>query len=390
MMNLTTAFGKASAAWTWFTREFLKVTILRVVIAAVMFAGASAFVNAGSKKYYADFIMPPSFRHVDYLERETFMRNYIDAQNLGPDDIVVLGDCVSFGHGVDLSYPAFINVEGKRIVNISMQSFNYNFMALTLDAAAEKGVKHFIIQLHPFEYYKFDEKAWRTLTSSNPATVKQGQSEWVEQTKVNWRQQNIGNIQGMFETGLFKDYKPWRNFSGVLRYDIRGKWKLFANRFAYDDWSGIDKSFYTSRTTRRRNFKVPLSRERQRKIIAKKTSFWEYFILNDKPAFIESAKNHSPTKRMSAMLNERGLTATFLMVPTFVDFLTETTELTAEDMRAATQIYKDIAESHGHKFINLLDDPDLIPHMYHYDNLTFDGHMVMGKKLTNLLAGEYN
>lgn len=73
------------------------------------------------------------------------------------------------------------------------------------------------------------------------------------------------------------------------------------------------------------------------------------------------------------------------MVPTDVPFIAENSDLEPKDMRRAAEIYRKIVEDEGHSFINMLDDPDLVPLMYHYDNLTVKGHEVMGTKLTTIM-----
>jgi len=392
MSILTTGFGKAGRAWTWFTREFLKVTLLRVAFVALILIATSSWIKVRTQTYFSAMTMPPSFRHVDVIHREAFLLEYLRAHNLDENTVVVFGDCVTFGHGVKRSYTDYLEIPGKRVVNVSMQSFQVNLMSVALDYAIKQGVTDFIVQLHPFENYPAEQGSWTSITRSNPTnsgTDPESDLDYLKQSRVNWRVQSVAQNPKLYQIGLFEVRKPWIEFSQYLRYDFLSKLKIFATRYAFDDWSGLDKTYYSYRTFRRDNFKKQLPTERQISIIEKKPAFWRYFIVKDKEEFVKLANYASVPKRLATILNDKGLKGVFIMVPTFTKVMAEYSDLSVKDMQTSAEIYGNIVRAENQKYINLLEDPELTAHMYHYDNLTIEGQKLMGKKLSGMLAEEF-
>jgi hypothetical protein len=393
MSKLTIGFSKAESSWQWFMSELLKVTLLRVIIVALIVVTTTSWVNARSQKYFSTFTMPPSFRHVDVIHREAFLMEYLRAQNLDENTIIVFGDCVTFGHGVKQSYTEHLQIPGKRVVNVSMQSFQMNLMTIALDYATEQGVTDFVVQLHPFENYRAEQSSWTSTATSYPVSVAENSDDsydYLQQSIVNWRVQSVAQHRKLYQTGLYLDRAPWIKTSQHIRYDFLSKIKVLATRYAFDDWFGIDKSYYSYRTFRRDNFKKPLSSERQISIIEKKPAFWRYFIVEDKNEFLTEAVHASAPKRLASILNDKGLRAVFMMVQTFTDVMAAHSDLTVEDMQASAEVYGKIVQAENHAYINLLEDPELTAHMYHYDNLTIEGQKLMGEKLSIMLTEEFS
>lgn len=285
-------FDTALAAWLWFVREFLRLTWLRALFIAGLFGLCSLFINAKSDQYYAGLTMPPSFRHVGDLDRDRVFFNYLKAHKVDENTVLVFGDCVTFGHGVKKLFTEFMDIDGHRIVNLSMQSMNYSLASMLIEAAYERGVRKVIIQLHPFENYPAEQSSWMSLSKSFPQAGYQEYGNNIAygpQSRVNRRWLISGYMKGVREIGLFEKTRPWRHLSANLKYDILGNWCLFANRFAFDDWSSIDKSKFAHRTNRIDSYKIPLTKEYQQSIIKKKSAFWKYFIIEDEEEFIKKA-----------------------------------------------------------------------------------------------------
>ena len=356
---------------------------------ALLFLALFTYVAAGrTQAYYAAFEMPPSFRHMDASSLRQVLVDYLEAQQVGPDTLLVLGDCVAFGHGVKRSFSSYLKAPGLRVVNVSMQSFRYDLMLATIVEAQRRGVNNVLIQLHPFEDYAFEARMWEAL--SLPAVDVGSAVDFVQQAEANWRRLSAATEQGSDNSYyLARSDTPWTAFSTLLRNDVLARWSLYRDRFAIDDWSQSRLSYYAERTHRIDSYARILPVERQIQILESQSDFWPAFVISDREAYRSRVLKHSAPARLASTMRDLGMNAVFVWAPTFVDFLTEHTVLERQDLVTAASTMEGIVASFGYGFINLLEDPILDAQMMHYDNLTVQGQETMGNTLNVLLAGAF-
>lgn len=347
-------------------------------------------------EYYRTFDAPPSFRHFDPMDLKRVLIDYLDAHTAGPDTVLVLGDCVAFGHGVVTPFPSLLAFPGFRVLNISMQTFRYDLMLIVIDAAMARGVKHVLVQLHPFEDYRREAKQWRSLKAqrlgrdeADIAGVEQiSARELVEDAKANWPVMAL-TIKG--GSDRFYDYReqvPTGTLTTLLRYHILSAWPLYRNRFAFDDWGGFRVSYYTERTHRSDSYVTPLPEAMQRQIFTEQAEFFSRFVIEDRRAYADDMARYSAPARLAAVLASAGADAMFVMVPTFIDKIQANSSLPADDLVFASATMRSIATARGVRYLDYLTDPELVAEMMYFDNLTAKGQALLGRKLASDLALE--
>jgi hypothetical protein len=354
----------------------------------------TAFVSVQTAEYYRSFEAPPSFRHFDPMDLKRVLLDYLDAHDAGPDTVLVLGDCVAFGHGVVTPFPSMLSFPGYRVLNVSMQSFRHDLQLIVLEEALARGVKHVLVQLHPFEDYAREAKQWRWLKAQRlggaerdvPGVDRVSAQELIEDAKANWPVMAL-TIKG--GTDRFYDYSeqlPTGTLSTLLRYHVLSAWPLYRNRFAVDDWSGLQVSYYTERTHRSDTYVTPLSEEMQRQIFKEQAEFFTRFVIHDRAAYADDMARYSAPARLAAVLASAGADAVFVMVPTFIDKIEANSELRADDLVFASSTMRGIAASRGFRYVDYLTDPALVAEMMYFDNLTAKGQQLLGRRLADDLG----
>lgn len=349
----------------------------------------TAIVAARTTDYYRAMDTPPSFRHMDPMDLQRVLVDYLEAHDAGPDTVLVLGDCVAFGHGVTTPFPSMLSFPGYRVLNVSMQSFRYDLMLVVIQEALNRGVKHVIVQLHPFEDYRAEAAQWRHLRAQRtsqqdddvagvdvlPAT------ELVADARANWPVIALAIKEGTDRFYDYSEHLPTGTLSSWLRYRVLSAWPLYRNRFAFDDWSGLKLSYYTERTHRQDSYVATLPDSQQQQIFADQAPFFARFAIADRDAYVDSMTRYSGPARAAAVLQSAGADALFVMAPTFVDKIDAHTALHSDDLAFASDTMRRIVTARGFAYIDYLRDPELDAEMVHFDNLTAKGQQLLGRKL---------
>lgn len=370
-------------------------TVLPVLFAIGFLALFTWFTAERTAAYYRGLSAPPSFRHLDAMDLKRVLTDYLDAHHAGPDTVLVLGDCVAFGHGVIDPFPSLLRLPGYRVLNISMQSFRYDLMLIVIDEAMRRGVKNVMVQLHPFEDYTAEAAFWkrlkaqrlRTTVDQVPAASGLSAAELLADAEANWRVMALSHLEGTERFYEYSAHFPTATLSAVLRYDLLSAWPLYRDRFAFDDWSGLDLSYYTTRTERADSYVETLPEAQQRDIFKSQADFFAKFIIHDRSAYAAEMSNFSAAARMAKVLSSNGANALFIMAPTFVDKLEANTALKGEDLAFASQTMREIVGRYSFPYLDYLRDPELDEQMVHFDNLTARGQRLLAQRLTADLAG---
>jgi hypothetical protein len=376
------------------TAEFMKFTWLRVALILGFLAIFNVAATAISNRVLIEAEVPPSYRHLDELGLKSLTERVLDLKGVGPDTILIMGDCIAFGHGVKLPFSSHMNIPGRNILNISMQSMKPYLMTSVLGAARERGVEDVIIQLHPFENYAYDQISWEKFNEDFPvANLPDGAQlptgdKLLEQSQRHWFESTIRRQLFTPKDYLFKHpdwgYR-WVGLSTYLRFHILNNIPLYRDRYLVD-YAGPKLSFFSSRTNRADSFRGQLSQERQIEILKSKTSFWKLFDLSEDDTYRDRIMKSSAPARQAAYMDHAGMNATFLLAPTFMDKMVKHTLLEEEDFQIMRSVLRDSVVQYGADFIDLLDDPELGENMHHYDNLTVVGHQILGERLSAMLA----
>jgi hypothetical protein len=381
------AIGEVAAT---LRQDFMRLTMIRVVVATLVVVLCSYLSVGRTKSYYSDFVMPPSFRHMDPTILHPVISDYLDGQRASGDTLLVLGDCIAFGHGVTESFSRFLKIPDVRIVNVSMQTFRYDLMILTIKEAARRGVKRVLIQLHPFEDYGFEARLWEALTVRHPVSLAEraelSQPDFVQQAAANWRLLATALKSGRLSFHEVPPYDLALAFSSFLRYDVLSGWSLYRNRFAIDDWLGLKLSFYTARTQRSDSFVERFPEQRQIQILAEQSWLWPKFVIADRAQYRERALQFSAPVRLARTMKDLGMNATFFMAPTLVDLIGKHTVIPPSDLMFVSQTMKEAVTAYGFRYIDFLENVELERNMIHYDNLTADGQKLLGRLLNEQLA----
>lgn len=370
-------------------------TLLQAACAVGFLWLFTSFVAARTATYYRDMPAPPSFRHMDAMDLKRVLVDYLDAQHAGPDTVLVLGDCVAFGHGVIHPFPSMLKFPGYHVVNISMQSFRYDLMLLIIDEAMRRGVTHVLVQLHPFEDYVAEAAFWKRLKAQRlhqsidtvPGVDALSARELIDDAEANWRVMALAQKEG---TERFYDYDqhvPTATLTEWLRYDVLSAWPLYRDRFAIDDWSSLGLSYYTSRTHRTDSYVATLPEQQQRDIFKSQLDFFAKFVIADRPAYTADMERYSAAARIAAVLKAGNADAVFIMAPTFIDRIEANTSLRRADLAFASETMRRIVSARGFPYLNYLQDAELDAQMVHFDNLTAEGQRLLAGKLNADLSG---
>jgi len=377
----------------WFRNDFMVLNGRRIVIVALLIATYSLLSQYTAKRFYASSDMPPAFRNMDMSSALRLTHDYLDSNEVGSDTILVLGDCVAYGHGSAKSFSHYLNFPGRRIVNLSMQSYNYSLMLDSIDYAARKGVKNFVLQIHPFENFFKESKNWKKQAGERTAEDMTTE-EILQLSSVIWRKKSLAmiNTQRSFS---FREENTndsfWQPYSNWLRTDFLASFDLFRNRFIVDNVLGIQASYFSIANRRRNSFAKPMTIDRQIEIFKRDSLqwLWKSFVIEDFQEFEKAIVSYSPQARIAKYAQEKKLKLAFVMVPTFIDKIIKYTQLSRVDFISANEVYKQVAKSYGASYYDYLDDPNFPAYMYHYDNLTADGHKVFGSSLQGDLGNEF-
>ena len=363
-------------------------TLLSCVFAIAFLWLFTGIVSKRTADYYGAMTAPPSFRHMDPMDLRRVLIDYLDAHHAGPDTVLVLGDCVAFGHGVINPFPGLLQLPGYRMLNISMQSFRPDLMLIVLDEARQRGVKHFLIQLHPFGEYRNEAEQWRRLraqrTNTTAADVEGVRTvtpaALIADAEANWKviALTLKSDERFYDEG---ERVPTGTLTSALRYDLLSAWPLYRDRFAFDDWSGFGFSYYTERTHRTDSYNATLPESQQRQIFAEQADFFRRFVIADRPAYVDEMTNYSATARFASVLKSFNADAVFVMAPTFVDKIAAHTALPADDLRFVSDTMRKIVTDHGFRYLDYLGDPGLDAEMVHFDNLSATGQRILGDRL---------
>ncbi len=368
------------------------LTLLQALFAALFLWLFTIAVDSRTATYYRDMPAPPSFRHMDAMDLKRVLFDYLDAHAAGPDTVLVLGDCVAFGHGVVQPFPQLIELPGFRLLNISMQSFRYDLMLLVIDEALRRGVRQVLVQLHPFEDYRAEATFWKRLKSQRlgtdavPGVSSLSPRELIDDAEQNWRVMALANTEG---TERFYDYDahfPTATLSGLLRYQLLSAWPLYRSRFAVDDWSGLQLSYYTARTHRSDSYTATLPESQQREIFAAQADFFARFVIDDRDAYASEMAEYSAAARIASVLEGAGAEAVFMMAPTFVNKIERNTSLTRADLEFASTTMRAIVGRRGYAYLDYVRDAELGDQMVHFDNLTAVGQQMLARRVASDLA----
>ena len=212
---------------TWYAEDFMKLTPRRALFCAVYVAFFSWGSNIVASRYYASDDMPPPFRNMDMAAAWENMKLYMEAQKMGSQSMLVVGDCVAYGNGSAKAFPHYISSPDKQVVNLSMHSFNYELMLKTIDYAHSRGVRDIMVQLHPFHNYRKDASEFQTaLTESMGSkgvtiadisaadSVQVASNEWKEVSVAMDSKQRKFSFHKSLEKSEVLKYSSW------LRYDM--------------------------------------------------------------------------------------------------------------------------------------------------------------------------
>lgn len=374
------------------TREFMRFSWLRVGLIAIFLVlfnfGATAISNAVLVKAE----VPLSYRHMDELGLRPLAHRLLHLKNVGPETLLVMGDCITFGHGVKLPYPSFMTIPQRNILNISMQSMNPNLMLSVLGAAHARGVRDVIIQLHPFEDYSREQESWILLSQQYPVSMNSNYPNDVDpkniltQSQENWYRQMLGKYFRSVPEALLS-FLNWRRLSILLRYHILPSVPLYRDRHLID-YAGPKLSYFSNRTDRIDSYRGHVKPDRQLQILKSQEALWKKFDVSEDNTYHERVIEVSAPARMAAYMREVGMKGTFFLAPTFVEKMTDHTILEDEDFEIMRRALRDAVLQHGARFIDFLDDPELAANMQHFDNLTVEGHKLLGKRLSALYSAD--
>jgi hypothetical protein len=374
----------ADRCWNWIGHP----TLLSCAFAIGFLWLFNGLVAQRTAEYYGAMSAPPSFRHMDPMDLKRVLIDYLDAHRPGPDTVLVLGDCVAFGHGVVTPFPGMLEVPGYRVLNISMQSFRFDLMLIVLDEAMQRGVKHVVIQLHPFGEYRNDAAQWRRLKAQRAGTTEAGiggvrsstPAELIADADANWKviALTLKSDERFFDAG---ERLPTGTLTSALRYDVLSAWPLYRSRFAFDDWSGFGFSYFTERTHRTDSYLETLPEAQHRQIFAEQADFFRRFVISDRSAYAGEMTEYSATARIASVLRAANADAVFVMAPTFVEKIAANTELPAADLQFVSDTMRQVVEAHGFRYLDYLADADFEAEMVHFDNVTAKGQQMLGERL---------
>jgi hypothetical protein len=374
----------------WYEQEFMRFTPRRLVLTILLVAVFSLASDRLTLGYYARDNMPPAFRNMDMASAVPNIRIYAAAQGIGPGTLLVLGDCVGYGNGSAKAFTHYLSVPGYRNVNVSMHSYNYNLMLLTIDEAVAKGVRDVVVQIHPFHNYRKDAAEWRDALAARYGTgttvADLDADELVAVAADEWRGTGVAmdSTQKRFSFHQSLDRTRMLEFSSWLREDVAAHVGLYRNRYALDVALGLKTSFFSIMTNRVDSFTEPLPLKRQQEIFAaaEMDFLWKMFVISDRDAYAREMMDYSPQARFARYAQLKGINLVLLMVPTIVKQIDEYTVIGPDDLTFASEAFAAIARRYHAGYLDYLTDPELAKVMYHYDNLTAAGQQVFGAKLT--------
>ena len=373
--------------FTLIISDFMKFTPLRLLLISLFIIAIVQYSSAKKEEYLAAQEVPPSYRHMDELFLEHIIDDTLAAKKVDGSTLLILGDCVAFGHGVIRPFSSYLSVPNYDILNISMQTFAFALMESTIQKAADLGVKNVVIQLHPFTDFKAEADRWSRayIPHSEEADVLLNGTSFAEVAKQNWKNYTtVRNIYRKGKNGLYFDKYQWLQMSSILRYEILRHIPLYRDRFIIDDMA-LKRSTFSKRQNRIDSYTKPLPEHRQIEILVKKARFFENFKINNPNEYMETLHQISAPARMAAILESNGMRGIFVLAPTFVEKMVENTGIQHEDFNIMRQMIKKSVESRGSIFIDFLEDEELSKNMRHFDNITVLGHKILARKLNPIL-----
>ncbi len=385
MKALTDEIGATLGRLTW------RRLLLTLALFALMNAGIAA--ARLPQRHLAELSMPPSFRHMDEATMRVGVQDYLAAQDIGPHCVLVMGDCVTFGHGVRQSYTDFLEYRDRRVVNLSMQSLHPALTLLIVEEAGQAGVRDFIFQLHPFEHYSLKtavDSFWRRSNPDEHGRPLPGEpdlpalddAQLMQFAREQFRAFSLSMIPSKkLWYGPFKD-AVWEA-STVLRLDLLSRLPAYRQRFLIDTFYGLRHSTYSDRWQRIDSYTRPLPPARQASILGHpdREAFFAAFKVEDPQAFQDEQARFGLISALASYFSRNGMTAVFFMVPTIVDVVDANTVIEARDLRDASSAYRAIVEAHGLTYLDYLEEPQLSNHMRHFDNLTVEGQRRLADRL---------
>ncbi|WP_033069316.1 hypothetical protein [Thalassospira australica] len=376
----------------WLKTDFMQITPLRFGLIILFVATASLISQLIARQFYAADDMPPPFRNMDMSTALVQTQEYLDAQGIGPNTVLILGDCVAYGHGATKSFTHSLKLPNYQIVNLSMQSFNYNLMLASIDYAYQKGVRNIIVQLHPFHNYLQDAQEWY-IKASRSAT-EMNADELVDTSRKLWRDTGLAMINTQRRYSFHEQVKDggfWSSYSAWLRSDLLGSFALYRNRYILDATSDIDESYFSFVSQRIDSYVDPLSDDQQVEILERDAMqpIWNAFVIRDQEEYESIIREYSPQTRISSYARQKGINTAFVMVPTFVDKVAEHTNIRRKDLEFSSSVFREIATQYDATYLDYLSNETLSTYMYHYDNLTAEGQKIFGKILEKDLNGTF-
>jgi hypothetical protein len=373
----------------WYEQEFMRFTARRVVLTIVFVVLISLGTNPLAHRFYASDDMPPAFRNMDMATALPNIRDYAAAQQLGPGSLLVVGDCVGYGNGSAKAFTHYLQVPGLRNVNVSMHSFNYNLMLLTIDEAVASGVRDVVVQIHPFSYYRRDADRLRIVLEDRygkgTTVADLSADDLVAVAAREWRDTAVEmeSTQAQFSFDRSIDRTRLLQFSQWLREDVASRVGLYRNRYALDAL-GLQVSFFSTMTNRADTFIDPMPMAQQEEIFtsARMEFLWKQFVIADRDTFAQEMMDYSPQARFARYAQLKGIRLVFVMVPSMHKKIEELTVIGPDDLTFASAAFAAIARRYGAGYLDYLTDDELATVMYHYDNLTAAGQRVFGERLT--------
>ena len=374
----------------WYEQEFMRFTARRLVLTIAFVVLFSLGSDRLAVKFYASDDMPPAFRNMDMAGATQNIRDYMAAQDLGPGTLLIVGDCVGYGNGSAKAFTHYLKVPGLHNLNVSMHSFNYNLMLLTIDEAVARGVRDVVVQIHPFHPYRRDSDRWREVVEARfgkgMTVADMSAGDLVDVSAREWRDTAVTmeSTQAEYSFDQSIDRTRLLQFSQWLREDVAPRVGLYRNRYAIDVALGLKTSFFSAMNDRADTFIDPMPMQDQQNIFASQRLdyFWKQFVIKDRAEFAQLMMDYSPQARFARYAQLKGIKLVFVMAPTIVKEVDAFTVIEPGDLTFASESFAAIARRYNVGYLDYLTDEELARVMYHYDNLTTTGQQVFGAKLT--------